>query len=166
MYYSEKKKQRGQRRRFIALCRKIDEIVPFADTERTYEHFHVGNCFIEHPKTYSHFKTAFCRKVLEKAEKIIAEKPTDLPFCKLVAAFYPHNLWSSQIIIFYDKDYYDRFMIRNLPEQTWKEIEDKSRSFAKERNIKTNLAEIGYIERFPAWGVMREQELWFYGEIN
>jgi len=81
MLYSNKSKSRGQRRRLNALCNRIDEFVPFTETARRYEHFHVPNDnFIEHPKTSSKIKTAFCRKWLETTQEFISKKPQPLIF--------------------------------------------------------------------------------------
>ena len=165
MYYSKRKKQRGQERRLRALCREIDGLEVFANTNRTYENFRVGNLFIGHPKTYSHIKTAFCRKIIEKTEQIIAEKPEGLPFCKVVAIIFPLELLSSKITIFYDEDFYHQIITIKVPGTVFTEIEDESRSFAKERNIKTVLAEKGFINRFPSWNGLDEQEMWILGEV-
>jgi len=165
MYYSKRKKQRGQERRLRALCREIDGLVMFANTKRTSESFRVGNLFIGHPRTCSHIKNAFCRKVIEKTEQAIAEKPEGLPFCKVVAIIFPPDLLSSKIIVFYDEDFYHQMITIKLPGTVFVEIEDASRSFAKERNIKTALAERGYIDRFPSWNGIKEQEVWFFGEV-
>ena len=42
-------------------------------------------------------------------KKFIEEKPQDLKFCKIVALLSIPNLWSSEIIIFFDKSYYESF---------------------------------------------------------
>lgn len=147
MNVSNRKKQRGQRRKLKVLLKEIDEITPLHDTSFAYDHFHVpGGLFIDHPKTNGKIKTAFCRKWIQKAEEILAQKPKELPFCKVVAVIDTPYFSNSQIIIFYDKEYYDMFWERTGPEQIWKHIDDKNVSFVKERNIATNLLEKGYVE--------------------
>lgn len=167
MIYSDRKKSRGQERRFKALCRRIDEFVPYTETDRRYEHFHVPcDGFWDHPKTSSKIKTAFCRKWLEITQKFISEKPADFDFCRVVAAIYPDRLWDSQIIIFYDREYYDCFFLRDdIPDETWTPIRDASRSFANARNIKTSLPERRYVHRYIENDSYAEDNLWFYGEI-
>lgn len=167
MIYSDRKKSRGQERRFKALCRRIDEFVPYTETDRRYEHFHVPcDGFIEHPKTSSKIKTAFCRKWLEITQKFISEKPEGLDFCRVATAIYPEHLWDSQIIIFYDREYYDWFFTRNdIPNETWNPIKDSARSFANDRNIKTSLPERGYTHGYTEDDTYAEDNLWFYGEI-
>lgn len=102
----DRKKQRGQGRRIKALLSRIDEWTPFQKQEQSFEHFHVlDSSWIESPKTSSKIKTLFIKKWLDKTAEFIANKPQNLPFCKVAAVIdYPH-LWSSQLVIFYDKDY-------------------------------------------------------------
>ncbi|RHS51998.1 DUF3916 domain-containing protein [Clostridium sp. AM46-21] len=108
-------------------------------------------------------KTAFCKKWLEKTEEIIGNKPKDLPFCKVVAAITYPDVRESQIIIFYDEEYYNSFWDRKGPYQIWTRVDDK-RSFAKERGIMTKLPEIGYIEELNDEDYYTKSNIWFYGE--
>ena len=160
------KKERGQSRKLKALTENTHLFVPFEDTDIRYEHFHVpSGPFISSPKTSGKVKTAFCKVWLQKAEEIIKQKPSDLPFCKVVAIIDESDLWESQIVIFYDEKYYGAFWTRNTPEQTWAIIEDPTKSFIKERNIKTQLNEIGYLETISGIDFNKESVLWLYGEI-
>ncbi len=115
------------------------------------------------PKTSSKIKTAFCKKWIEKAEEFINKKPKDLPFCKVVAAITYPDVCESQIIIFYDEEYYNSFWNRKGPYQVWAPIENEH-SFAKERGIVTKLPEIGYIEEHNDEDYYAKSYIWFYGE--
>ena len=160
------KKQRGQKRKVKALIDNIHLIVPFKDTDVRYEHFHVpGGQFISSPKTSAKVKTAFCKVWLQKTEEIIKQKPITLPFCKVVAIIDEGDLWESQIVIFYDKNYYESFWTRNTPEQSWTLIENRAKSFVGQRNIETKLNEIGYLETISEVDFNKKSTLWFYGEI-
>ena len=110
-------------------------------------------------------KLHFCRAWLQKTAEIIGQKPKDIPFCKVVAVIDEGNLWESQIIIFYDEDYYNTFWERSSVEQTWLPMDSDTRSFSKERNIKTSLKEKGCIEILSDEEKQRKSTLWFYGEI-
>ena len=159
------KKQRGQHRKINNLLFNIEQITPFADTRDRYEHFHVpSDQFISSPKTSGKTKTTFCRAWLQKTAEIIDQKPKDSPFCKVVAVIDEGDLWESQIIIFYDEDYYNSFWERSSTEQTWLPIDSDTRSFSKERNIKTSLKEKAYIEILSDEDIQRKTVLWFYGE--
>lgn len=161
------KKQRGQWRKLDNLLKNIEQIAPFQNTLSPYEHFHVpSDEFIQHPQTGANVKTVFCRRWIEKTEQIIRTKPSQLPFCKIVALLSVPQFWSSQIIIFYSRSYYDSFWIRNGPEQFWKPIDNEKVSFMKNRNIITFLNEQGFRE----WilgddGSVSMSTLWFYGDV-
>lgn len=160
------KKQRGQHRKSIELLLSIEQITPFTDTNRRYEHFHVpSDQFISSPKTSSRIKTAFCKAWLSKTAEIIEKKPKDIPFCKVIAVIDEGDLRESQIIIFYDEDYYSTFWERTSAEQTWRPIDSSHISFTKRRNIQTALTEKGYIELLTDEEVQRKSILWFYGEL-
>ena len=165
IYTSRNKKQRGQKRKLKSLCYHIDNFIAFQNTEDNFEHLHVpSSTFIEHSKTSSNIKTLFCKKWLETTLKIISLKPKELLFCKIVAVISVPNYWDSQIIIFYDKSYYDVFWDRNDDYQQWIPL-DKKQSFAIERNIKTLLPEQGYKETINNDDFTRKNLLWFYGDI-
>ena len=83
----------------------------------------------------------------------------------MVAIINEGDLWESQIVIFYDKKYYESFWTRNTLEQTWTLIDDPTKSFIKERNIKTQLNEIGYLQTISEIDFNKKSVLWFYGEI-
>ncbi len=103
------------------------------------------------------------QKWLEKTEQIIKHKPKNNDFCKIVAGISTPDFWKSQIIVFYDEEYYNSFFDRQTAYQRWTPI--KNRSFIKERNIKCDLIEKGYIEILKDEDYSRKSELWFYGEL-
>ena len=167
MFFSFKKKQRGQRRKLAAMLRHIAGFVPYEriDADRGYECFKVpSDMFIECPKTSSKIKTEFCRKWLQAAERFLAQKPADIGFCKVVAVVCMPNLWCSQITIFYDEQYYGTFFDRRGPYQTWTLLPGE-RSLLAERNISSPLTERGYREVIVDEDYVSEGELWFYGEL-
>ena len=149
--YMIRSKSRGHQRKFKRLLRWMDKIdpfknandLPFKDTEDSYEHFHVPcGPWLSKPKTSGKIKTAFC---------------------KVVAAITYPDVRESQIIIFYDEEYYNSFWDRKGPYQIWTRVDDK-RSFAKERGIMTKLPEIGYIEELNDEDYYTKSNIWFYGE--
>lgn len=161
------KKQRGQKRKIKTLLLGIEQINPYINTTNRYEHFHVpSGPFISSSKTSGRVKTIFCKAWLSKTAAIIEKKPKDIPFCKVVAVINTTDLWESQIIIFYDEDYYNTFWDRTSNEQTWLPIDSEFVSFVKSRNIKTTLQEKGYIELAMEENVQRKSILWFYGELS
>ena len=170
--YMIRSKSRGQQRRYKRLLSWMDKMVPFEnandlpfkDVEDKFEHFHVPcGPWLSKPKTYGKIKTAFCKKWIEKTEEFIKNKPKNFSFCKVVAAITYPNVRESQIIIFYDEEYYNCFWARKGPYQIWTQVDDK-RSFVKERGIVTELPEIGYIEELNDEDYQTKSYIWFYGE--
>lgn len=137
---------------------------PFSKTGEAMEHFHVP-CeeWLSMPKTSGKIKTEFCRKWIEKTEEFIARKPDSLPFCEVVAAVCYPDLCRSQIIIFYDEEYFSTFWKRDDEYQKWTRIEN-DKSFAKERNIKTRLSETGCIEELFDEDYCCRSYIWFYSQ--
>ena len=125
--------------------------------------FRVINLF-HRPKHTEKLKQ-FCNAWLDKTAEIVEKKPNHLSFCKVVALIDEFNLWESQIIIFYDKNYYSSFWSRNSIEQSWYPIDKDGLSFLQERNINSNLKEKGYIETVNEDEYSHKTKLWFYGEI-
>lgn len=158
------KKQRGQKRKLRVLYNYIN--CPFQNSDCKYEHFHTPFCqFISSPKTNGKIKTAFCRAWLDKTVEIIEHKPCDLSFCKVVAVIDELDLGNSQIIIFYDKNYYDSFWLRNSTEQTWDPIVKQDMSFINGRHIESKLKEKGYYEIIIDSDSTYKTVLWFYGDV-
>ena len=161
---------RGQKRRLNVLLKRIEEIKPYQRIENTqkrgFEHFHVpSTVWIEQPKTSSKIKTAFCKAWIKKTEEIFKAKPEGIEFCRVVCVLSIPNLWDSQIIIFYDKKYYDSFWNRHGGWQDWSRLEN-GLSLKEERNIVTDLKETGFIETITDEDRTSTSYLWFYGEVN
>lgn len=167
----DRKKQRGQRRRLRTIFKDIDQFIPFINTKRVYEHFHVpgnmfGRMFLESNQTSGKIKTEFCRKWIETTEKFISQKPSNLSFCKVVALIDVPYFVDSQIIIFYDEGYYKTFWKRTGPEQFW-DLTKQQYSLCKQRNIQTSLKESCWHEKMidEDDGEVFESDLWFFGEL-
>ncbi|MCH5320305.1 MAG: DUF3916 domain-containing protein [Eubacterium sp.] len=163
----DRKKQRGQSQKLKSMFRYIDKFTPFSEADEKYEHFHVpSSSFIGSKRTSGKTKTEFCRKWLETTEMFISQKPSDIPFSKVVAVLSVPDYWRSQIIIFYDESYYKSFWKRNGPEQYWTPIK-QNYSFCKKRNIKASLQEICYHEKIvnEEGLIESERDLWFYGDL-
>ena len=160
-----KKKQRSQRRKLRKLLENIDRIVPEWASDRDMEHFHVPPPdFLDQAKVYGQIKTAFCRRWIEKTEQLIKAAPSDR-FCRIAAFIDLKSMQSSQIVIFYDKEYYDSFFERDNECQRWSIV--TARSFAKERGIHTALHEIciDCREYDDDSSLVYETVMWCYGDV-
>ena len=167
MFYG---KSRGQGRKYKRLLKYIAEIEPYIDKEEIEEwgceHFHVPcSQFISSPKTSRKIKTTFCKVWLDKTAEIIEQKPCNLSFCKVIAVIDELDFWNSQIIIFYDENYYNSFWLRDSNEQTWDPIVNSNMSFIRKRHLESNLKEKGYYETITDLDFTYKTILWFYGDI-
>lgn len=161
----EKQRVRGQRRKGNLLVKRIQEILPFRDTSGLYEHFHVPcGPFIQHPKTSGRIKTAFAEAWLKKTEEILRAKPGELPFCKVTAIIKEPYFWESQIIVFYDREYYEGFWERNREDQVWNHSNVEG-SFLKQRNLSVMLPEKAIQEVIYDEECIKKSTLWIYGEF-
>lgn len=159
------KKIRGQSRRLERLMRNIGGISPFKTTDCECEHFHVpSGQWLDSSKTYGRIKTEFMRKWLEKTAQICAAKPENLPFCKAVTIVPENELSASQIVIFYDEDYYSRFFSRNDGCQRW-ELNENAASLLSLRNINCPLNEKCYTEILNDDGMIFMDRLYVFGDI-
>ncbi len=84
----------------------------------------------------------------------------------MVAVIDELDFGESQIIIFYDENYYNSFWLRNTTEQTWNPIVKQGMSFIQERHIESPLKEKGYYETIVDSDFTHKTILWFYGEID
>ena len=161
------KKQRGQKRKLKALLNNIEQIFPYQNTQCQYECFRTpSDQFISSPKTYGKIKTQFCRAWLDKTVEIIELKPNCLSFCKVVAVIDEFNLWNSQIIVFYDRNYYESFWKRTSGVQIWQPIDMQGNSFTQQRNISSRLNEKCYFEIISDADYSHKTRLWFYGDVQ
>ncbi len=158
---SRQKKQRGQRRKLRALRRRIDCFTPFSADGERYERYLVpGDPFIGHRRTGSKIKTAFCRRWIAATEYLLVRKPVDAPFCKIVGMVVFPDLWRSEIIAFYDEEYYRSFWKRSDAVQSWTKCK---KSLIDCSRIKTDLRELCMEEMLHEWGA--RSQLFFYGDI-
>lgn len=169
MYDISRKKHRGQRRKLDKLVKRINEFSIkniYNYHYDDYDHFHVpcASDFLDGPKVKGYVKTTFCQTWLDKTQEIISQKPIDADFCKVVCVMSPQCLWDSQIIIFYDKQYYKTFWNRNEKYQKWIPLDNNS--FKIDKKLITNMIELGFKEIIDDEDGYYTRELWFYGELD
>ncbi len=96
------KKVRGQKRKIKSFLNNMDHIQPRYDFIGKCEYYHVPcGPWISNSK----FHTLFMKEWLHKTEDIINKRPEDHRFSKVVALVVYPDVWSSQIILFYDEEY-------------------------------------------------------------
>lgn len=165
MYDYSRKKQRRYKRETKRILQYLQSVEP------TY-HPQYDNDIYESIKCYANLffvpkgkvKKELLHILLQKTEQIIANKPKDLPFCKVFLSVPKHNITHSQISLLFDENYYRTFWDRNnINIQRWTKLEKPS--ITEELEIPTTLPHCGYLEEIPNEFGFYIDELWFYGEI-
>ncbi len=158
------KKQRGQGRRLNNLLLELDNIKPFQKQTVDFEHFRMpcSKSFIESNKLSKKVKTQIIKKLVNMIEVFISNKPKRIDFCKVVLLIDEYYLYSSQIIIFYNKIYYDMFWKRDDAHQKWIK-QDSQNSYLLSRGIETTLNETCYLE-YSENSIITK--LRFYGDVK
>lgn len=164
MYDIGRKKQRWYRRECRRLLRFIDGFKPSYSCEEPFNYETIklyANLFFK-PK--GSFRRELVAALLQKTEEIIADKPADLGFCKVVLAVHEQNVAWSNITLFFDKEYYRDFWNRSdIQFQKWTKVNEPS--FAKSLSLETDLNECCYLEEVKNDEDDYKQKIWFYGEI-
>lgn len=119
--------------------------------------------FIESEKATNQNQKKFYEKWLATVERLMEEKPQDIEYCKVVGMISIPDIWCSEIIIFYEQEYYESFFKRNSAYQTW--IKIKNNSFLECKQIQTTLKEVGYQQIIRDEDIY-QNELWFYGDVR
>lgn len=164
-----KKKQRGQRRKLERLIRYLEDSTKnFPIPEDKYVHWHMpcAESFIDSIKTSRKIKTRAMQCMIDCTHHLYTIKPDTIEFCRVVCMIaYPY-LWASQIIVFFNKEYFDNFFDRNSLEQSWTVISNKSMKGTRNLQTASNFTEVGYLEEIHNDEKIHKCELWFYGELH
>ncbi len=164
MYDYSRKKQRWYKRESKRIQQYLQTITPSYCPQ--YE-----NGVYESIKCYANLfytpkgkvKKALLATLLQKTEEIIANKPKDLPFCKVFLSVPAHNIAHAQISLIFDKAYYDTFWNRtDITTQRWTKLEQPS--LAQTWGISTTLQHCVYLEEIADECGFYRDEIWFYGE--
>lgn len=109
--------------------------------------------------------------LINAVENIINLKTTHFTndSCKIISLISIPDLFSSEITIFFNQEYYEHFFKRSGKHQTWQSV-DNTRSLLKEYNIKlpTNivLQEVGFIENIIDEDYSYQGEVWAIGQLG
>ncbi len=94
--------------------RRIDNLTEnFSIDNDRYWHMHlpVSQAFIDSPKTPHAIKRDCIQLLIDRVEHLISIRPPSNRNNKVLAAIDLPDLFGSQIIIFYDEEYYKSFFI-------------------------------------------------------
>jgi len=164
MYNLSRKKIRGLQRKHIVLKKRISEMCSFfPNEEEKYWHMPMpcSDLILDYPKVRHKFRLSMVRFLIEQSEHLNSIKPTNR-YVKIVCCLPLDHLWGAQIIVFFNKEYYEAFFNRREEYQKWTEIE-LSKSMKKHWLVFNDLNKFrGFHEEIRNEEVSFEQDIWFY----
>ncbi len=164
-----KKKQCGQSRRLKRMKKYlIANTMYFPISENRYEHWHIScrEDFLNSHKTSSKIKTEAIQCIIDCTEHLYSIKPSNIGFCHILCIITINHIWDSQIIAFFDAEYYNHFFDRKDTYQKWSQV--KVLSMKHQRNLKVapQFLEKCFMEEIDSDGETFKQLLWVYGELE
>ena len=122
--------------------------------------------FLDSPKTSSKIKTKAMQCIIDRTRRLHELKPAGEGFCRVVCAISLPCLWGSQIIVFFDKNYYNNFFERNSSYQKWASLPKTSMKQLRNLELGPEFSEKYYFEEITEYNEVHTQHLWFYGELS
>jgi hypothetical protein len=110
----------------------------------------------------------FCaQSLIDRVQHLRSIRPDTTDFSRVVAAVNLSDLRASQLIVFFEKEYFSRLFERKNELQKWTPLPEH-RSLAKERNLHLpqGMTESGYHEELQDDDGVIQNELWFFGELK
>lgn len=163
-------KVRGLKRKVSKMIRRIEEeTADFPiDFYNGYWHLHlpVAQGFIDSDKTPFRIKRLCLQTLIERAQHMIALKPSTHEKYRVVVYIDFEELFDSQIIVFAGDTYFKGFFNRNHADQKWIPLA-KEIAIANEWriNIPQNMGVLGFKEEITDDGEVYHREIWFIGEL-
>lgn len=162
------KKIRGKKRKLSSMIDRIISLTEvFPEEEPIYWHMHLpaAQNFIDSPKTPQFIRRRCIQTLIDRTEHLISIRPQNIKFTRVVTIIDLPFLWNSQIVVFFNEEYYNNFFIRDTSEQTWTLLSDK-RDLLKEWNLNkpSGLQIRGYNEKLFDDGYTHVGEIWIIGE--
>lgn len=165
MYDYSRKKQRWYKRETKRILQYLQCVTPAYRPQYQNGVYESIKCYANLffvPK--GKVKKELLHTLLQKTEQMIANKPKDLPFCKVFLSVPKHNIAHAQISLIFDENYYYTFWDRNdINIQRWTKLAKPS--ITQTLDIPTSLPHYGYLEEMLDENVLYRDEIWFYGEL-
>lgn len=166
-----KKKTRGLRRKcrvLVATLIKLTEEFPEGSSDKEFWHFHipVKKSFADSKRTPKKARKLLIQTLINRSEYLSTLKPSGNVFCKVVCIICKQELSRSQIIIFFNKEYFNSFFIRNDEEQVWILIETNEFDIKSMYNIPLRFSIKYYLENIYDGDVVWKDELLVIGELE
>ncbi|HHT7237342.1 MULTISPECIES: DUF3916 domain-containing protein [Bacillus] len=166
------KKIRGMKRKTETMIQRIKEYTntfpsTFYNNEYWYMPLPVSQAFIDSHKTPRKVKRLCIQTLLNQAHQLVKMKPNDTHTYRVVVLISIENLWSSQIIVFKNDDYFHTFFNRNSEFQKWILLSNEI-DFWETWGISIchTIQTLQFQEIIHDEDECYEKEIWFIGELS
>ncbi|PFD31234.1 group-specific protein [Bacillus cereus] len=166
------KKIRGMKRRTETMIQRIEEYTStfpstFYNNEYWYIPLPVSQAFIDSRKTPKKVKRLCIETLLNQANHLMKIKPNDTNTYRVVVLVSIENLWSSQIIVFKNDDYFHNFFNRNSEFEKWTLLSNEI-DFWETWGISIchTFQTLHFQEIIHHEDECYEKEIWFIGELS
>jgi hypothetical protein len=167
-----KRKVRGQKRKVNKLKKNLAEIGNFFPEESyvnaPYYNYHLpcSQRLLDSKNSSNKIRKTAMQLLIDAAVRLRKVRPSNLADKKIVVAIYLPHLWDSQIIIFYDLEYYENFFNRNTDSQRWTPIKNtKSILDNYALDCPKDFKALGFNEEINDGDFHAKNEIWCIGEI-
>lgn len=166
-----KKKVRGLKRKCNSLIERLikqTEKFPNEYSEEKFWHLHVpvNRTFANSKNTPKKVRKLLIQTLINRSEYLSNLKPTGDKFCKVVCVICTQELSRSQIIIFFDQEYFASFFNRNNEEQVWTLQKTNESKIKIVFNIPLKFNIKRYSEIITDDGVIWKDELLMIGDLD
>lgn len=166
-------KVRGARRKCRAMIEAIEAGTTTFPAEQEpecgYWHVHlpVDQAFIDSQKTPHWVRRQCVQCLIDGAERLRYLKPKSRESIRVVTCISSPELWDSQIIVFFDHEYFSSFFDRDSDFHSWTPL-SASRLLSREwsLNVPDIFSERGYHERIRDEDYSHDGEVWFFGDLD
>lgn len=172
MYINRNKKAKGSYRKSHSIINQIElNTVHFPDNleNKPYCYIHIPRTeeFMNGEKTPNYILKQITQALVDCTNHLYDIKPKELPFCKVLLVVDFNDILDSQIVIFFDEDYYKSFFIRESDSQRWSILQNECQTINLwSIHIPEHFSVRGYAEQMIDGDYIYNGELWFIGELE
>ncbi len=165
-----KAKVRGMKRKCREMIGRIEKgtkTFPNPHHKMDYWHLHLplSQDFIDSQRTPFSVRRLCVQTCINRAHHLSLIAPVIRKTRVVVAIFLP-QIWQSQIIVFFEEDYFSTFFNRNTAAQRWIPIESTCLSKRWSLVLPSGFSEQGYREERNDADGFYSSEVWFIGQLG
>lgn len=131
-----------------------------------YVHLPKNQSFIDNEQTPNYVRKQVVQALVDAAKHLLDIKPRSLKFCKVLVVPEFDNVFDSQLIVFFNEDYYNNFFDRANDYQRWSLLDEECYKIKRwDIEIPECFTIRGYLEEINENGNKYVGKLWFIGQL-